>query len=122
MIIHNIWKNLFQNLEHNYDADKNLEMLSSATLGSNSEPERLKNFPKDPNTIIISVATFTGNIKIIHSLTNLGETRECPKDKIMALYGQGTSFQPVIISKSSLLEILEVDFPTEATLKSFADE
>ena len=122
MILQNIWNNLFHNLEHNYDAENSLQIFILAALGQNLEAESLKALLEDLNTIIISVAPVTGNIKILHSLTNIGGTRARPKDKNVDLYGGGPSAHPLFVQKSSVLQIFELDFPTMATLKSVTDE
>ena len=63
MIIKNRWKNLFQNLEHNYKTKNNVQMFILENLSSKSEADYPKYTLEDPNTIIIPHNTVTGNIK-----------------------------------------------------------
>ena len=117
----NTWKGYHGDNPKNADSDKNLALFSKATLGTESEEVRFQQAFEDPDCFIMCIGQVTGEIKFLHSLTNLGGTRSRPGNILVALEGKGPSATPVFISEESLKKSFEVEVPTATSLKSLSD-
>jgi len=89
----NKWKSFFSTLPANNDADRNLASFSEGTAAdeNNIEPCLFQSLVEAPNVLIVSVAPGTGNIKLLHSGTNLGGKRVRPSNKIVPPPWKGLS-------------------------------
>ena len=109
------------------EANRNLEgyakSLAFESVSTDREKERFKKvaltqLTEDEDAIILGISPVTKNIKLFHSLTNLGGTRVRKDNKIVALEGFGPTATSILLNEDEILSPLEVKVPTYSQLKS----
>eukprot|EP00586_Coscinodiscus_wailesii_P023106 CAMPEP_0172507570 /NCGR_PEP_ID=MMETSP1066-20121228/204700_1 /TAXON_ID=671091 /ORGANISM="Coscinodiscus wailesii, Strain CCMP2513" /LENGTH=266 /DNA_ID=CAMNT_0013285153 /DNA_START=113 /DNA_END=913 /DNA_ORIENTATION=+ len=121
--LHKNWKNFFANLPCNNDANKNWKNFIHGTEASLDEDERLTNLVQNINSVFIGFDEVTGNMRILHSMANLGgRPGSWKSDKIVALDGAGQEACPVVISKYHLLETFETTVPHWTSIESLSTD
>jgi len=120
----NTWKNYYQNLVTNDDANRNLGAFQMCTTHTNPEFEKnlFLSLSEDPDTVIMAVAPITGNMKFYHSVSNLGGTRRRPENTIVGLEGFGPSATPVKFDMGMLKTVVDMKVPTDVDLLNCTDE
>ena len=125
MSLSNTWKNYYQSLASNEDANKNLEAFAK-----DSNFDDLTDFPAqillafaaDKDAVILAKAPCSDKIALYHSIKNLGGSRSRPTNKLVGLVGSGPSAIPVVFDATSISTAVTVDCPTVATLTGISDK
>ena len=116
------WNHYFENLESNLYSNQNLLVFASATIlrDDTTDTDIIRTQTEDIDIIIMTVAPFTGNIKFLHSIRNLGGTRIRPKHKLVPLDGFGDDATPTIISAQALSGKLEIFTPSYNSIRTLS--
>ena len=80
------WKKYFTGLPSNDDGNKNLKYFHEALISNLLTRDKIKNITEEKDDV---VACMDGEnkVQLIHSISNLGETRSRSKDKILGVSG-----------------------------------
>ena len=123
MSISNTWKQYYQSLYSNEDANKNLDSFATdSTFIDDAEfgAKITGNFVRDVDLIIIAKAPGSLALTMYHSLTNLGGTRSKPSNKFVGLLGFGADATAVIFNEASITSNIDETCPTPTVLKNLA--
>ena len=121
----NTWKDYYQSLASNEDGNKNLSAFANDTDPAkltDFPSEILRNFHSDTNTIVMGRSNICTDVVFYHSIRNLGGSRARPKNKIVGLTGVGPDAIPVQFSEASISTEVQVNCPSNATLKGISDK
>ena len=119
----NIWRSRYASLSMNDEANKRLSAFSKPTWysGENVETDLVRSLTGDPDIVVLALAPITSQIKLYHSLANLGGTRLKPEHKIVGLEGFGPLATAVLFDTDTLTTKFRVRSPTFNLVQTITD-
>ena len=123
----NSWKTYYQSHPGNEDANKHVSAFANnstvdAADIANFGAKIIKAVLADIDTVVLAKSPTSNALCMYHSFTNLGGTRARPENKIVGLLGSGPDATAIVFNEASLKQIVEVDCPTNATLRGLSDK
>ena len=94
----NTWRAYFENLPNDDDGNRNVSAFSNLVHSDTDLEDKIAALSEERESISL-VADGEIKIKFIHSPHNFGGTRSKPIDKIICLWGLGTSAYAVQIDE-----------------------
>ena len=121
MNLSNTWKHYYQNLVSNKDANKNLQAyVNDSDFDSKNDvtTKILITLTQYKDTIILAKAPISNSLVMYHIVTNFGGSYARPDNTLAGLVGIGSNTTPIIFKTDSITKILEVNFPSNTSLKN----
>lgn len=121
----NAWKKYYIDLCTNTESNNHIEAFKQSTELEDPEAFEdhiINNLRKDEDSIIMSKSPFTRNMKLLHSIKDLGGTRFRETHKIVGIEGFGPIGTPVAFMMNSIPNTISIDVPTDEQLIGIANE
>ena len=122
MELKNTWIQYFITHKDNAVLDQNQSTLKLVWSTDSSLNSHLALFGANPDIVVLMLSPISKKMKVIHSVTNIGDSLTNPGNQVVGLVGMATKAVLILISDESIGANFDIDVPLVEEIKLVRSE